>query len=149
MATKTDSLSKMQRSAVMRAVRSERNKSTELVLLQLLRKSRTYGWRRRSKLLGKPDFIFPKQKVVCFVDGCFWHGCSKHCRIPKVNRDYWSRKIMSNKARDLLVIRTLKMLGWRVVRIWEHALTQHPEKCLRRLKAALVKGENSTGLRRL
>jgi|ERR1051326_4918635 G:T-mismatch repair DNA endonuclease (very short patch repair protein) len=28
----------------------------------------------------RPDFIFPKQRVAVFVDGCFWHGCPKHSK---------------------------------------------------------------------
>jgi very-short-patch-repair endonuclease len=34
-----------------------------------------------------------------------------------------------NKRRDRLVNRTLRKLGWRVIRFWQHDLAQ-PEKCL-------------------
>src|SRR5262245_35077839 len=30
------------------------------------------GWRRHLKLPGRPDFTFRRERVVVFVDGCFW-----------------------------------------------------------------------------
>ena len=57
-----------------------------------------------------------------FVDGCFWHGCPRHGAKPKQNRAFWARKLAANAARDRLVTRELRKRGWRVVRIWEHAL---------------------------
>jgi DNA mismatch endonuclease (patch repair protein) len=111
MPQRTDTVSPAKRSAIMRAIRSRGNKVTELALVTLLRKNRVRGWRRHAPLVGSPDFAFLKQKVVLFVDGCFWHGCPKHCRIPKSNRHYWLHKIALNKARDRLVTRTLRAQG--------------------------------------
>ena len=122
----------------MSAVRSGGNRATELVLVKLLRNNGISGWRRRVTLPGKPDFIFHKQRVAIFVDGCFWHGCSKHCRMPHGNRDYWQAKIGGNKARDQIVRRALRRAGWRVLRIWEHELARKNEKrLLRRIQRAL------------
>jgi DNA mismatch endonuclease, patch repair protein len=124
MPRRTDNVSPEKRSEIMRAVKGRGNKDTELVLAHLLRQSKITGWRRSQPVFGKPDFIFPKHKFAIFVDGCFWHGCSKHCRMPKGNNAYWEQKITSNKTRDLLVTRTLRSQGWRVLRIWEHELDQ-------------------------
>lgn len=82
------------------------------------------------------DFVFPKKKVVVLVDGCFWHGCPKHSNMPRNNRAFWEKKLLGNKTRDRLVNRTLRKLGWRVVRIWEHEL-KRPEKCIAKIAAAL------------
>src|SRR5208283_873334 len=30
------------------------------------------------QLAVRPDFVFRKQRMAIFVDGCFWHGCPKH-----------------------------------------------------------------------
>ena len=79
-------------------------------------------WRRQQQVFGKPDFIFRQARLAVFADGCFWHGCPKHCRIPAGNRAFWKRKFAANRARDRRVNRELRKLGWRVVRIWEHAL---------------------------
>ena len=57
--------------------------------------------------------------------------------MPVNNREFWSRKLAGNVARDKLVGRTLRKQGWRVVRIWEHDLRQRPLVCLRRVQRAL------------
>jgi DNA mismatch endonuclease, patch repair protein len=139
MLSRTDTVSKKKRSEIMRAVRSRGNRVTELVLVRLLRRVKINGWRRHAGLLGNPDFVFVKQKVALFVDGCFWHGCAKHCRMPKGNSSYWNPKIASNKARDARVSRTLRRAGWRVLRIWEHDLARNKQdRCMMRITQALA-----------
>jgi DNA mismatch endonuclease (patch repair protein) len=133
----SDVFTKAKRSAVMSRIRGAGNKDTELALIKILRSSRIKGWRRNSLVFGKPDFIFPIQRVAVFVDGCFWHGCPRCYRQPKSNVDFWKRKISGNKKRDLRVCRELKKRGWRVVRIWEHSLVKYSEVCVRRIKTAL------------
>lgn len=95
------------------------------------------GWRRKSKLWGRPDFIFPRFRIAIFVDGCFWHGCRK-CRLAaKTNTDYWRSKIAGNIERDRVNTRKLKANGWKVVRIWEHELRTKPLKCLGKIMDGL------------
>jgi len=108
----------------MSRIRGTGNKATELRLLKVFRANGITGWRRGSKLPGKPDFVFPKLKLAVFVDGCFWHGCPKHGTRPKQNAKFWRDKITGNKARDRRVNRLLRKRGWTVVRIWEHELTR-------------------------
>ncbi|MBP7827577.1 MAG: very short patch repair endonuclease [Verrucomicrobia bacterium] len=91
----------------------------------------------RRLLRVKPDFVFPQHRVAVFVDGCFWHGCPRHGRLPANNRAFWQKKLAANQARDRLVHRTLRRCGWRVVRIWEHDLAPRGGVCLRRIQAAL------------
>jgi DNA mismatch endonuclease (patch repair protein) len=67
----------------------------------------------------KPDFVFPKLKLALFVDGCFWHGCPKHATKTANNKEFWRRKLSSNKKRDRVVNQTLRRSGWHVIRIWE------------------------------
>jgi DNA mismatch endonuclease (patch repair protein) len=129
---------KRKRSDVMRLIRSHGNKTTELRLVALFRAYGITGWRRRRKLLGRPDFVFLKNRVCIFVDGCFWHGCEKCYRRPASNRKYWDDKFHRNRARDLQVNRELKILGWRVLRIWEHELAERNEaRLLNRIQQAL------------
>lgn len=118
----TDVFSKKKRSKVMAEIRSSGNKSTELRLIDIMRQSRITGWRRNQNLPGRPDFVFRREKVAVFVDGCFWHGCRWHCRMPKSHQTYWLSKIERNKARDKDVRIALKKRGWKVLRIWEHEL---------------------------
>lgn len=58
----------------MSAVRSRGNRSTELRLIAVLRAHGLTGWRRGSRLTGRPDFVFRARRLAVFVDGCFWHG---------------------------------------------------------------------------
>jgi len=85
---------------------------------------------------GHPDFVFRRERVAVFVDGCFWHGCPKCYRRPKSNRKFWDAKAARNRARDAEVTRALRRAGWTVVRIWEHAL-RHPGRIVWRLGRAL------------
>jgi DNA mismatch endonuclease, patch repair protein len=91
------------------------------------------------------DFVFRKERVIVFVDGCFWHGCPKHSNMPVNNRAFWEKKLTANKVRDRLVTRTLRQGGWRVIRIWEHDLSRRPVHCIKRIQRGLLSG---TGDRR-
>lgn len=124
------------RSEVMSRIRGRGNKNTEAALAKLLRAAGIAGWRRNKAVFGKPDFVFPKQHLAVFVDGCFWHRCRWHCNQPKQNAAFWRRKLDANKRRDQLVNRTLRQAGWTVVRVWEHELTadRSQESELRRQK---------------
>lgn len=115
-------LARLTRSEQMARIRSSGNKSTEIRLVQLFRAKGIRGWRRGSALYGKPDFVFSKERLVIFVDGCFWHGHPVLCRLPTKNRSYWIKKIGTNKKRDSNVNIRLRESGWRVIRIWEHEL---------------------------
>jgi DNA mismatch endonuclease (patch repair protein) len=132
-----DVFTKKKRSQVMAAIRSKGNKGTELKLGSILGAAGITGWRRHRPLPGRPDFVFARQRLAVFVDGCFWHGCRWHCRMPKSRGHYWKPKIDRNKARDRAVRILLRAAGWRVYRIWEHSL-RTPDVVVLRLKAALA-----------
>ncbi len=119
-----DVVSKSKRSQIMAAIKAKGNRATEIKFVRLLREHRINGWRRHHPIIGKPDFVFRRQHVLIFVDGCFWHGCAKHLRIPASNRIYWQNKIRRNKLRDQRTRRTLKKLGWTVLCFWEHDFTR-------------------------
>ncbi len=124
----------------MSRIRGAGNKGTELRLIEVFRARGITGWRRGSKLPGRPDFVFPLLRVAVFVDGCFWHGCPRHATQPKTNAAFWRDKIATNKARDRRVNRALRGRGWSVIRIWEHELRRRDEaKLVRRLLRALAR----------
>ena len=125
------------RSKLMSRIRSRGNKNTEMVLVRLLKKNRITGWRRNQKVFGKPDFLFRRNRLALFVDGCFWHGCPRCYRRPKSNRKFWDNKIGRNRKRDLEVSRELRRLGWVVMRVWEHELAKRQEACVKRIQAVL------------
>jgi DNA mismatch endonuclease, patch repair protein len=118
------------RSYNMSQIKNRGNASTEKRFIRILRENHITGWRRRQKLFGHPDFVFYKQKVAVFLDGCFWHCCEQHCKIPENNRNFWVAKLNANRERDALVTKTLEQKGWAVVRIWEHELRRKSESVL-------------------
>ena len=77
--------------------------------------------------------------VAVFVDGCFWHGhdCGKNVK-PKTNARAWQEKIEGNQARDGRVSHKLRQAGWTVIRIWECHLKENPNRCLVKIKKALI-----------
>lgn len=131
-----DVFSRRERSQIMSRIRSEGNAGTELRLIKLFRANKIIGWRRKQKLFGKPDFVFPKKRLAVFVDGCFWHGCPRCYRRPRSNKKYWDAKISRNKARDREVRTILQNFGWRVVRIWAHEL-KNSKRCLQKIQVKM------------
>ncbi len=150
-----DTFSKVDRSRIMASVKSKNNKSTELKFVSLLKEKNITGWRRNYPLTGNPDFVFPRSKIAVFIDGCFWHSCPSHCRMPSSNVNYWNDKIEKNKIRDRKITKALKMKDWQVIRIWEHEIKTG--KLNRKLKRIIETGQpeswriptsHSTGPRR-
>ena len=129
-----DKYTKEQRHIMMSAVRSKGNKSTEMIFMHLLRKNKIAGWRRHYPVEGTPDFVFPKEKIAVFIDGCFWHKCPKCYRRPKSNKKYWDQKVEDNQRRDTNKRSRLRRDGWRVMRIWEHELKHNIEPLIMKLQ---------------
>jgi len=92
----------------MRKVRSNHNQSTEIRLIAFFKANHIVGWRRKFPLAGKPDFVFPKRRVVVFADGCFWHGHNCRRNKPETNREYWENKIAKNILRDSVITKILE-----------------------------------------
>ncbi len=97
------------------------------------------GFRYRlnhKQLPGKPDIVLRRYKTCVFVNGCFWHGhegCDSF-RMPKTNTDFWQKKIIKNRQRDILVQRKLASMGWHTITIWECELkSQRRDETLRSL----------------
>jgi DNA mismatch endonuclease (patch repair protein) len=139
-ATRTDSTTfgTLSRSELMSRVRSTGNATTELHLIRLLRASRLLGWRRHRRLPGRPDFTWERQRLVVFVDGCFWHGhaCGRNL-TPKSNVAEWQTKLARTRRRDRKVTRQLRDAGWTVLRIWECDLRRRPDVAVRRIARAV------------
>ena len=70
---------------------------------------------------GKPDLVLKRYKLCIFIHGCFWHnhdGC-KYATMPKTRPEFWKRKLVGNRQRDIQAKMMLNQLGWRVFEIWE------------------------------
>ncbi|WOC16172.1 very short patch repair endonuclease [Pseudochrobactrum sp. MP213Fo] len=142
----TDIVSPEKRSAMMSGIRGK-NTRPEIIVRRLLHR---LGYRFRlhyKELPGKPDIVLPKWRTVIFVNGCYWHGHTD-CylfRPPKTNPEFWASKIESNIARDIRNYAVLQEAGWKVLIIWECAVSKKlslPEEQLELfIKEALVSAE--------
>lgn len=77
-------------------------------------------------LPGKPDIVFPTERLVVFCDGDFWHGNNWKERKRKLqkgaNAPYWLSKIKGNIERDKLHNARLLESGWQIIRVWESTI---------------------------
>jgi DNA mismatch endonuclease (patch repair protein) len=126
-----------ERSLLMARVRRS-GTACEVTLRKALHRA---GYRYRldsgSGLPGTPDLVLSRLRIAIFVDGCFWHGCPQHGTVPKTNTQFWTAKVQRNQQRDKQVGRSLKRLGWKVLRVWEHEVRLDMRRTLRRVKRLL------------
>lgn len=115
-----DTMTPEQRHNCMAAVKGKDTKPEFIVRKYLFSRGLRFRIQVR-ELPGNPDIVLPKYKTVIFVNGCFWHGHEgcKYSRLPKSNIEFWQTKIKRNIARDIRNEAELKVLGWRVIRVWE------------------------------
>jgi DNA mismatch endonuclease (patch repair protein) len=89
------------------------------------------GYRITLPIPGRPDVAYPGLRLAIFLNGCFWHRCPECARrTPRTNGSYWAEKLDRNAARDALVIRLLKDMGWTSMTIWEHEVRRSPEQAI-------------------
>ena len=108
-------------------------------MVRLFREHGVKGWRRHLKLPGRPDFTFRRERLVVFIDGCFWHRCPECKWTPTSNVGYWTPKLARNVEKDREADARLRAAGWGVVRIWEHMLKRQPERAVALVRDALRK----------
>lgn len=104
-----------------------RSKDTriEVQLREIVREALGPRWRiilNVSQLPGKPDIVVPGLRLVVLADGCFFHGCPLHGRVPASNRAYWQAKLTRTSSRDQQQRCALRSMGYAVWRFWEHDL---------------------------
>lgn len=124
-----DNLTKEQRRKNMQHIRSK-DTLPERKIMKELRRRKIYFAHHVKGIIGKPDVVFRRKKVVVFIDSDFWHGHPKRFIMPATNYEYWSNKIARNKKRDKEVTKKLRSQGWKVIRIWEYDVNHKLEKAL-------------------
>lgn len=114
--------------------------STEQRLLSLLTAARIAPRESHATdLPGTPDFVYRRERVAIFTNGCFWHGCPLHWKPSSTRARFWWQKVFGNRLRDEMSDRALAAAGWLVVRIWEHELRNDGSRLyvVARVEAAL------------
>jgi DNA mismatch endonuclease, patch repair protein len=122
-----DNLSKEDRRKNMQRIRSK-NTTPERIIMKELKRRKIYFASHVDKILGKPDIVFRRKKVLIFIDSDFWHYNPLNFRKPKSNKQYWEKKIKNNRIRDAFVNHSLLIEGWNVLRFWESDIKKDPEK---------------------
>ena len=128
-------------------MRGNRGRDTRPELM-IRRALHARGWRFRvdraplAELRCRADIVFASRRVAVFIDGCFWHGCAEHLKMPRSHRHYWAAKIASNIARDRRNDEALRAAGWTALRVWEH---EPVEDAVAAIEAALRDGEDRVG----
>jgi len=134
-------------SVVSNAMRKVRWKDTTAELL--LRKrlwAEGVRYRLGSKLPGRPDLVFPRQRLTIFVDGDFWHGRqwqtrgfeSLEAQMSRVHGSaYWIKKLKRNMQRDQDVNTRLADMGWTVLRLWESDINTDLDQAVSLVLSAL------------
>jgi DNA mismatch endonuclease (patch repair protein) len=131
-----DHLTPIQRTRAMKRVKLKDGSLEKLVQRELRSKGLRFRCHVRN-LPGRPDIVFPKEKVAVFVDGDFWHGWRLPAWEHKLSK-FWRDKLRTNRARDQRNFRRLRTTGWKVIRIWQHELKRdNREDCFQRILRAL------------
>jgi len=102
-----DVLTKEQKSHNMSTIKG-RNTKPEISLRKLLFKKGMICYITHYKLKGKPNIVSPSNKIAVFIDGCFWHKCTKCFTPPETRKIFWKNKINGNVNRDKKINRLLK-----------------------------------------
>ena len=56
--------------------------------------------------------------------------------------DFWKMKISKNRQRDVRSHRTLREMGWKVVRLWQHELEKNFELSIDRVISIIREAES-------
>ena len=100
-------------------------------------------------LPGKPDIVFPRQRLAVFCDGDFWHGKGWQQRrqrlIRGTNAGYWVAKIEANMARDRKHQAQLQAAGWTVLRLWESEIHEDVDAVVRQVLDVLFRLDSASG----
>lgn len=130
-----DNLTSIQRSKIMRAIRSTNTKEEVRLAKALWHLGYRYRKNNR-KVFGTPDLTFKKLKIALFVDSEFFHGkdWENQKNRFKSNQEFWQKKIERNMQRDLEVNNYLVEHGWTVIRFWSNEIKSNLDDCIAKIQ---------------
>ncbi|MCL2359651.1 very short patch repair endonuclease [Candidatus Bathycorpusculum sp.] len=131
-----DNLTPEQRRKNMQHIRSKGTKAERLLIDELQQRGAKFSCYDKT-VFGKPDLVFPEQKIVVFVDSDFWHCNPARFVRPKTNVEYWDKKIATNKERDHKVNQELRRQNWTIIRLWEYDVKHDLCGCVEKVLAKL------------
>ena len=134
-----DNLTSIQRSKIMRAIRSTNTKDEVRLAKALWHLGYRYRKNNR-KVFGTPDLTFKKLKIAIFVDSEFFHGkdWENQKNRFKTNQEFWQKKIERNMQRDIEVNNYLMEHGWTVIRFWSTEIKNNLEDCIAKIQTEIA-----------
>lgn len=134
-----DNLTSIQRSKIMRAIRSTNTKDEVRLAKALWHLGYRYRKNNR-KVFGTPDLTFKKLKIALFVDSEFFHGKDWETQKNrfKTNQEFWQKKIERNMQRDIEVNDYLMEKGWTVIRFWSSEIKNNLEDCIAKIQSEIT-----------
>jgi len=116
----------------MQNIRSK-NTIPELLVMNELKRCKIYFAKHVDNIIGKPDIVFRRKRLVVFIDSDFWHYNPKIFIMPKTNIKYWKNKIKRNIERDKYVNMELRKTGWKILRFWESDIKKNTLKIVKKI----------------
>jgi DNA mismatch endonuclease (patch repair protein) len=125
----------------MSRIRSSNTKAEVALRSELHRRGLRFRKNYRP-LPGAPDIVFPRYRTCVLIDGDFWHGREWRRRghkslrdAFKTNADFWVSKIEETVRRDKRHNAALRLMGWRVLRLWESTVIKNVPRAADRVEA--------------
>lgn len=117
-----------------------KNTKLELRFRRALYAAGVRGWRCNVRdMIGVPDLVWKKRRVVVFVDSAWWHGHPSRWKPGRLS-SAWDEKIRRNMERDTAVTANLAEAGWVVLRFWDFEIERELDRCVNAVRAALQRG---------
>lgn len=134
-----DNLTSIQRSKIMRAIRSTNTKDEVRLAKALWHLGYRYRKNNR-KIFGTPDLTFKKLKIAIFVDSEFFHGkdWENQKNRFKTNTEFWQKKIERNMQRDIEVNNYLMEHSWTVIRFWSVEIKNNLQDCIAKIQTEIA-----------
>lgn len=125
-----------------RNMQAVKNRDSEIeVMLRLALYHRGYRYRKNcSRVFGRPDILFTREKIAVFCDSEFWHGYNWEQRKTdfKSHQDFWIPKIERNMERDKEVTVQLENDGYVVLRFWGNRIKKELESVVNEIERAVL-----------
>jgi len=125
-----------------RNMQAVKNKDSQIeLLLRHALYHKGYRYRKNyTKVYGKPDIVFTKEKVAIFCDSEFWHGHDWERRKTdfKSRQDFWIPKIERNMERDKEVTAQLEADGYVVLRFWGKQIKKELDAVVNDIENAIL-----------
>ena len=125
-----------------RNMQAVKNKDSQIeIALRHVLFHKGYRYRKNyTKVAGKPDIVFTKEKIAVFCDSEFWHGYDWEKRKAdfKSRRDFWIPKIERNMERDREVNRQLDAEGYIVLRFWGKRIKKELDDVVAEIEQAIL-----------